>query len=349
MSQQYTILFGGSSFEHEISVVSAITLKKVLEGKQLGFIFVSADREFYKIPADKMKSNHFSSGAYKKDAKLGLANGGFTTSGLFGSKRVDTGTIINLIHGGDGEDGKIAGMLTFYKIPFIGPRLEACAVSFNKELTKMYAQAVGVKMLDYQVIRRGEEASIRFDFPIILKPARLGSSIGVSIVKEASELDYALDVAFEFDTDIVVEPFVAGVHEYNLAGCFTGEWNYSIIENPQKEEFLDFDKKYLDFNRSEKPQDADLPEKTAEAMRDAFRKIYGTRFAGSLIRCDFFVIDDEVYLNEINPIPGSMANYLFADFTATMDALSRSLPKEQHIHIDYLYINKIQSSKGKVR
>ena len=348
MKKVYGIVFGGMSFEHEISVVSAITLKKVLEGFDLRFLFVSAEREFYLIEADNMKSTYFSKGEYKKAKKLTLGKGGFATGGLFGSKPVETDCIINLIHGGDGEDGKMASLFDFYGIPYIGPGIEASVLSFNKLYTKLYAKELGVKTVDYQLIRRGESYDLKFGFPVIVKPLRLGSSIGVSIVKEAGELEYALDVAFEFDSEVLVEPFIQGVREYNLAGYRAGEHRLSIIENPQKEEFLDFDKKYLDFSRDGKPAAADIPEALAEAMRANFKTIYNTLFDGSLIRCDFFVIDDAVYLNEINPIPGSMANYLFEDFRLAIDELSSNLPRKRTITVDYLYINKIQSSKGKV-
>lgn len=336
------------SFEHEISVVSAITLKKVLEGFDLRFVFVSAEREFYLIEAANMKSTYFSKGEYQKAKKLSLAKGGFATHGLFGSKPVEIDCLLNLIHGGDGEDGKMASLFDFYGVPCIGPGIEASVLSFNKLYTKFYAKELGVKTVEYQLIRRGESYDLTFDFPVIIKPLRLGSSIGVSIVKAAGDLEYALDVAFEFDSEVLVEPFIEGVKEYNLAGYRAGEHRLSIIENPQKEEFLDFDKKYLDFSRDGKPSAADIPEPLAEAMRANFKTIYNTLFDGSLIRCDFFVIENEVYLNEINPIPGSMANYLFDDFQASIRELSDNLPRKRNITVDYLYINKIQSSKGKV-
>ena len=133
-----TVLFGGSSYEHEISIVSAITLKKVLKRTQLQFVFVDAHREFYLIEPANMTSKHFSSGAYKKAKKLTLKKGGFVIEGRFGSKTLESGTVLNLIHGRDGEDGKIAAMLEFYGVPYIGPRLEAGALSYSKLTTKFW-------------------------------------------------------------------------------------------------------------------------------------------------------------------------------------------------------------------
>lgn len=341
------ILFGGSSFEHEISIVSAITMKKVLKKSTLTYIFVSSDRKFYLIDTDKINSKLFSSGEYKKSKELTLKQGCFSADGMFGSKSIDFDVVLNLIHGRDGEDGKISSMMEFFNIPYISPRTEASALSYNKLYTKFLAESLGVKTVDYEYLSKNDERKITMSYPVIIKPVRLGSSIGVSIVREASELDYALDVAFEFDTDVIVEPFIEGVKEFNQAGCFTDEWELSIVEEPHKEEFLDFEKKYMDFSRDSQVLAADITDDLKEKIQESFKKIYNTLFHGSIIRCDFFVVDGEVLLNEINPIPGSMANYLFQDFEGMVERLTQNLPKENKIAIDYQYIHSIQSAKGK--
>ena len=341
------ILFGGSSYEHEISIVSAITMRKVLKKSKLIYIFVSSDRKFYLIDTEKINAKLFSSGAYKKAKQLTLKNGGFYIDGLFGSKAVGFDIALNLIHGRDGEDGKIASMMEFYGIPFISPRLEASALSYNKLYTKFLAESLGVKTVAYQYLSKTDERKITMDFPVIVKPVRLGSSIGVSIVKDASQLDYALDVGFEFDTDVIIEPFIEGVKEFNQAGTYTDRWELSIVEEPQKEAFLDFEKKYMDFSRDAKVLAADITDELKARIQESFKKIYDPLFKGSIIRCDFFVVDGEVLLNEINPIPGSMANYLFEDFEGTVYRLAQHLPKERNIAVNYAYIHSIQNAKGK--
>jgi len=341
------ILFGGASFEHEISIVSAITVKEKLAAFDLSFIFCDQDHTFYRIDAAKMKAVTFSRGEHRKMPKLSIADGGFEEKGLFGSKKHEM-PVLNLIHGGDGEDGTIAAMLDFFHIPFIGPRKEASMLSFDKHYTKWLAASLGVRTLPFEIVRKDAERTIATAYPFIVKPARLGSSIGVSVVREASELDYALDVAFEFDEVVLIEPFVAGVKEYNLAGFSTrGEITYSIVEEPQKAEFLDFEKKYLDFSRSGKVEHAEVTDKLVAQLREAFAKIYLPLFEGALIRCDFFEIEGEVYLNEINPIPGSMANYLFEDFAGAVQKLLGSLPDRRAIRVQYDYIHSISQAKGK--
>ncbi len=341
------ILFGGSSYEHEISIVSAITMKKVLKKATLTYIFVSSDRKFYAIDAEKINSKLFSSGAYRKSKELTLRQGGFSIDGMFASKSLNVDVVLNLIHGRDGEDGKIASLMEFFAIPYISPRLEASALSYNKLYTKFLADSLGVKTVAYEHLSKEDKREITMPYPVIIKPVRLGSSIGVSIVRDASELDYALDVAFEFDNDVIIEPFIEGVKEYNLAGCYTDKWELSIVEEPHKESFLDFEKKYMDFSRDSQVLAADIDESLKSSIEQRFQKIYHPLFQGSIIRCDFFVVDGEVLLNEINPIPGSMANYLFDDFEAMLERLAQHLPKEQDIAVDYQYIHSIQSAKGK--
>jgi len=344
--KKIAILFGSVSFEHEISIVSAIAMKKVLNN-ELIYIFIDKNREFYHIPTDTITSKVFSSGEYKKCDKLFLTQDGFATKGLFGSKQLQFDTLINLVHGADGEDGTLAGLLKFYHIPFIGPRVDACVVSFDKFVTKSYAQNCDVKTLSYSYFHKDQQIQID-SFPCIIKPTKLGSSLGISIVKDNSELSYALDTAFEFDDTIIVEPFIQDVKEYNLAGTkIDGKFVFSIVEEPSKEEFLDFEKKYLDFNRTSQVNEANIDEDLVSKLKDNFIKIYNNTFDGAIIRCDFFVIENEVYLNEINPIPGSMANYLFDDFNKLVNDLANFLPKEKIININYEYVNQIQKAKGK--
>lgn len=340
------IVFGCSSYEHEISIVSSIAMKDVLSD-ELIYIFCDQNREFYEIPTSTIKSKLFSSGEYKKCDKLTIQKGGFAKKSMFGQKEIAFDVVLNLTHGGDGEDGVLASLFEFYGIPFIGPRIEACSVSSHKFLTKGYASSVDVKTIDYAFYTKND--AIKIDtFPVIIKPVRLGSSIGVSIVKSQEELDYALDVAFEFDDAVIIEPFIANIKEYNLAGTkVNGEFIFSIIEEPQKAEFLDFDKKYLDFSRTSKALEAQINEALKEKIQEAFKKLYNTLFEGALIRCDFFVVDGEVYINEINSIPGSMANYLFENFNTVLTSLANNLPSKKAITINYEYVNKIQASKGK--
>ena len=339
------LLFGGVSYEHEISIVSSIALKEVIKEEKI-YIFCDSEREFYLIDEKDMKSKFFSTGEYKKSPKLILKNGGFYQKGLLKEKKIEFDVLLNVVHGADGEDGKIASLLDFFGIKYVGPREEASFVSFNKLFTKLYAKEIGVEVLEYEVLKRGEYET-SFSFPLIVKPLRLGSSIGVSVVRKKEDLEYALDVAYEFDNEVLIEPFIEGVKEYNLAGCKGEDFIFSVVEEPKKEEFLDFEKKYLDFSRTERVLKADILKELEKRLQEAFKKIYGDVFEGALIRCDFFVIEDKVYLNEINSVPGSYANYLFEDFNFVLKELISHLPSPKSVPIEYRYINSIQKAKGK--
>ncbi len=344
---KFALLFGGASFEHEISIVSAIALKDVLK-KDHVFIFLDADGNFFHIPSEKMKSDHFSNGGYKKDTKLTLVRGGFEKKGVFKTSRFEEwDIIINLVHGAQGEDGTLSSLLDFYDLPYIGPRKEASVISFNKWLGKLYAKDLGIKCVEFVRLNIDGNRTIPFDFPVIVKPLRLGSSIGVSVAKDKKELDFALDVAFEFDDEVLVEPFLENIAEYNVAGCYAkGKWHIGSIEAPSRKEFLDFEQKYLDFSRTHAIEAAPINEELKEMLEEAFKRLYDPLFAGALVRCDFFVKDGKIFINEINPIPGSLANYLFEDFISVLRDLAKSLPKSRKIRPDYAYIERVQSAKG---
>ncbi|WP_300791222.1 hypothetical protein [Helicobacter sp. UBA3407] len=191
----FCILFGGKSYEHEISIVSAIALKKLLPQVK-HFVFLDALHNFYLIPIQNMQSKFFSSKEYIKAQKIYPKKDGFYLRTFFGEKPLNLPILINLIHGGDGEDGSVASLLDFYGIPYIGPRNPACVLSFDKELTKLLAKGRGVLSLEYRVLYRDMPIPKNLTFPLIIKPARLGSSIGISIVESQEKLQYALESAF---------------------------------------------------------------------------------------------------------------------------------------------------------
>ncbi len=343
----FCILFGGKSYEHEISIVSAIAIRKLFPQLK-HFVFLDSSHNFYLIPAQKMQSKFFSSKDYIKEQKIYPQKDGFCMRTFFGEKPLHFPILINLIHGGDGEDGSIASLLDFYGIPYIGPRNPACVLSFDKELTKLLAQSRGVKSLEYRVLYREEPIPEGLTFPLIIKPARLGSSIGISIVESQERLQYALESAFEFDEKVIIEPFIEGIKEYNLAGFKSKEgMQFSFIEEPEKKKFLDFEKKYLDFSRTGNAKEAEISEDLKSALQENFSRLYQNLFEGALIRCDFFVKDNQCYLNEINPIPGSLANYLFKDFQGVLQELSKALPKPNEIRVAYEFLHQIQFAKGK--
>ncbi|MCE3036491.1 D-alanine--D-alanine ligase [Helicobacter sp. faydin-H20] len=342
----FCLLFGGLSWEHEISIVSAITIKNTLKQEIKHFIFVDENHQFYEVLEQEMQADFFANKKYKNKKPLQLDFKGFYFSTFFTKKYLAFDTLINLVHGGDGEDGVLASLLDFYNIPFIGPRIEASVLSYNKYYTKLFAQARNVKTLPFEILTQKDSRKTSFDFPVIIKPAKLGSSIGIGIATDSKSFDFVLDQAFEYDDMVLIEPFYKGIKEYNLAGCkIKDSFCLSIIEEPKKEDLLNFEDKYLDFSRDKKTTQAFITPQLEKEMQENFKYIYENCFEGALIRCDFFVHNDTLYLNEINPIPGSMANYLFDDFKTILQNLAQNLPAKKPIFIDYRYIKKIQKAK----
>lgn len=337
---QYAMVFGGNSYEHEISIVSAVTVAKLLD--DVIFIYVSFDNEFYLIDKNNMNANYFAKGGFKNLKPLVLKQGGFYLKKLLGEEKVEFDIAINIVHGKDGEDGKLASMFDFYNIKYIGPRTAACVLSFDKHLTKLYANEVGVKTIAYKLL---ESKNDEVELPVILKPARLGSSIGINIVKNKEDFAYAYDSSYEFDDKILAEPFIENIQEVNLAGFFDGEKIvFSKIEEPKKNGHLDFDQKYLSF-KQEKIEEVKLNDELVNKLKDAFTRLYLPLFKGALIRCDFFIKDNEIYLNEINPNPGSYANYLFDDFKSSLEKLAKSIESDFKIKENFTFLNKIVRAK----
>lgn len=337
---KYAMIFGANSYEHEISIVSAVTVAKLLD--DVIFIYISFDNEFYLIDKNNMNANYFAKGSYKSLKPLILQKGGFFVKKMLGFEKINFDVAINIVHGKDGEDGKIASLFDFYNISYIGPRTTACVLSFDKHLTKIYAAEVGVKTIPYKLLKSKND---EVELPIILKPARLGSSIGINIVKNKEDFAYAYDSSIEFDEKVLAEPFIENIKEVNLAGFFDGEKIiYSKIEEPKKDGHLDFDQKYLSF-KQEKIEEVVLNDEIVNKLKTAFANLYMPLFKGALIRCDFFIKDNEVYLNEINPNPGSYANYLFDDFKTCLEKLAKAVEKEPKIKENFAFLNKIVRAK----
>ena len=338
------ILFGGNSYEHEISIVSAISLKNELEFDLL-FIFIDENRDLFLIDSEHLKASLFADKGYKKYPLLSFANKGFNQKSLFKDKFIDCENIINLIHGQDGEDGSISSFLSWYGFSYISPSIEASVLSYNKILTKLYAKANNINILEYEILKDTKNPKTKFDFPVIIKPAKLGSSLGINIAKNQEEFVYYIDEALEYDKNILIEPFIEGVEEFNLAGYFTYDLHFSKIEQVNKKEILDFDTKYLDFARDDKIKEANISDELKDKMYLSFKKVYGDMFKNALIRCDFFIYKNDVYLNEINSIPGSLSHYLFDDYNKIIQDMFKTFRANKKIKITYNYINKIKKAK----
>ena len=236
--------------------------------------------------------------------------------------------VFPVLHGENGEDGAVQGLLQLAGIPYVGPHISASAVSMDKTLTKLVVDHAGITQAAWQLVRRGEldnhmesvldKLENRFSYPMFVKPAGTGSSVGVSKAADREELAKALVDAAKFDKKVLVEEFIAG-REIEVAVMGNDSPVASTCgEIDSGVEFYDYDAKYVtDTSTAYIP--ARIPEDVQELVREAAVKVYSAIGCQGLSRVDFFVTyeDHRVVFNEINTLPGftsiSMYPKLFAD------------------------------------
>ena len=223
--------------------------------------------------------------------------------------------VFPVLHGENGEDGAVQGLMQLAGIPCVGPDLAASAVSMDKTLTKLVVDHIGQPQAAWSLIRREElhrrmevilaQLQEKFTFPMFVKPAGTGSSVGVSKATDAVSLQKALLTAAEYDEKILVEEFIYG-REVEVAVMGNDSPIASICgEIDSGAEFYDYDAKYItDTSVAYIP--ARIDEDVAEQVRDAAVKIYSALDCRGLSRVDFFVTydDNRMVFNEINTLPG---------------------------------------------
>ena len=240
-------------------------------------------------------------------------------------ERIDV--VFPVLHGENGEDGAMQGLLQLAGIPYVGPNVAASATCMDKTLTKLVMDCAGIRQAAWQLVKAQELAvnpeavmdavEKHFSYPVFVKPAGTGSSVGVAKAKNREALLAALQNAAKFDQKVLVEEFING-HEVEVAVLGNDAPAASICgEIDSGTEFYDYDAKYIsDCARLYIP--ARIDEQTAESVRDTAIRAYQALGCRGLSRVDFFVTyeGNEIVFNEINTIPGftsiSMYPKLFA-------------------------------------
>ena len=308
----YGIIFGGRSYEHDISVITAVQAAACLEGevypiyaKEGAFYLVTSEMSVERFARKKvkMKRVHF-------DASDGR---GCIVCGL---RRIFLDGMLMCCHGGEGEDGRFSAMMDIYDIPYTAPSPLASAVTMDKRASKIWFDRYGFKNAKGVFLHVGDDLSAANElrYPLIVKPARLGSSIGIEIAGSAEELLERLEVAFRFDTDVVVEEVIPNALELNCAAFLEkGNIVLSAVESPQRwHDFLTFEDKYQG-GKYKYGTDVPVPEDIVERAQKLTEEIYRSFELFGIVRVDYLYdpAEDELYVNEINSQPGSLAYYLF--------------------------------------
>ena len=315
------ILFGGVSPEHEVSLRSAESVLNNIDKNKYNIFPVGitkggewilyGGREYADLPSGKWQQ-------HPDNCRVALSP--VRGQGLLRfegdcvvQERIDV--VYPVLHGENGEDGSVQGLMQLAGIPCVGPHVAASAVAMDKTLTKLVADHAGVTQADWQLVRSGDMGSrmektldsleARFRYPVFVKPAGTGSSVGVSKACDREDLRSALLAAGKYDDKVLVEEFIRG-REVEVAVMGNDSPVASVCgEIDSGAEFYDYDAKYItDTSVAYIP--ARIPEDVAETVRDTAVKIYKAIGCQGLSRVDFFVTwqENKVVFNEINTLPG---------------------------------------------
>jgi len=326
------VIYGGRSGEHEVSLASAAAVFKNLDPDRYDAvpILIAKDGRWtlpprppmLEVAADAIASAKKTPAEIGREAHLVAHPGGDALltidperpQGALSGVTLDV--VFPVLHGPYGEDGTVQGLLELANLPYVGAGVLASSVGMDKATMKLVFAAKGLPICDYEVVlkrdwQRDEHTVLttvvnRLGFPVFVKPANLGSSVGISKAKHAAELRTAIDLAAEFDRKIVIEAAVPNAREIEVAVLGNDEPEASVPgEIISSREFYDYDAKYLDQgSRSVIPAPltpAQVDEVRARAV-DAYKAID----CAGMARVDFLLAGDSgmLYLNEVNTIPG---------------------------------------------
>jgi len=326
-------MFGGVSAEHEVSVVSGLQALESLDASLYApvVIYIGKKGEMWHLPGVTDRSGFL--GAKKSEVSFGRdSKGGYVEArGLFGNWIYPYAAFL-AFHGGSGEGGSLQGLLESSGIPFTSSSTEGSVIAMNKRLTKEVLREAKVPVLpDVQLfasdIRAEVETAARsaigaLGLPLIIKPVHLGSSIGINVAHTEIELQKGLLTAAFSDEELLLEPFLEGIREYNCAVRRVGDVvEVSEIEKPVSHDaILSFADKYERGGKKvgsgmaslSRELPAKIPPELKQRIQDAARRAFIACRLKGMARIDFMQSEaGDVYLTEVNPIPGSMAFYLW--------------------------------------
>ncbi len=338
------VIFGSRSVEHDVSIVTAQQVMHALDARKYEVvpIYITRDGRWVSGPGLRdigtFRSDNISEMMGIKEVIISpsTVHHGLIVSPvsrLFGRSQLRALDVaFPVVHGSHGEDGTLQGLFELVDLPYVGAGVLASAVTRDKIMLKTVLTGLGIPVVKWVAFTRQEWVTAadmllariesEIGFPVFVKPASLGSSIGVARANDAGEARIYINVAANFDRRILVEAAVEGVMEINCAVMGNADPRATVLEQPISwQEFLTYEEKYM---RSEgaagmkgaerripAPISDDLAGRIREMALRAFRAVDGRGIA----RVDFLVREEagEVFLNEINTMPGSLAFYLWQE------------------------------------
>lgn len=323
------IIFGGRSVEHEISIITAYQVIEAIDKEKFKPIPIYITKDGKWITGKELSSISSFKATFPsikgREAFISpVAKDGLIIPGLF-LKRQAIDIAFPLIHGTYGEDGTLQGLLELSDIPYVGSPVLGSSLCMDKVASKMLFKSLGFPLVPWLWFERRawrenqdkiiKEIEEKLSFPLIVKPSNLGSSIGINICNTADELSFAFDVCFEYAEMAIVEKALSDIREINCAILGDYEVIPSLCEEVFKgEKFLTYEEKYKKGKGMQalgRKIPAPLPDELTKKIQDmAISSFKAFRLKG-IARIDFLLKDDEIYINEINTIPGSLSFYLF--------------------------------------
>ena len=346
MSRRRTIvavIFGGRSVEHDVSIVTGGQVMAACSaaGYDVVPVYIARDGRWFTGAPLTVLDNFADEDIVRRDGVQACLISPDTRhhgliinplAGRFSKSQVQRIDVcFPALHGTHGEDGNVQGLLELADIPYVGYATLGSALTNDKIMTKMLLRQAGIAVLDDHWFTREQwleesDAVIaailnKFDFPLFIKPATLGSSIGIGRADTEAMLRASIDIAANFDRRILVEPAVADGIEINCSVIGLGKaFEASVLEQPVSwDEFLSYEDKYLrggeGMKSAERLIPAPIDPALARAIQDASIRAFEVADGRGIARIDYLVRPqaNEFYLNEINTMPGSLAFYLWRD------------------------------------
>lgn len=331
------VLLGGPSAEHDVSIVSGTAIADALRerGEDVRQVLIDLTGQWWWLPADHRRDGRPQS-AYDDPAALG-AEGPFTVGAAIDrlANAVPRPLVFIALHGPFGEDGTVQALLEAADLAYTGSGVTASALGMDKAVFKRLMRGIGLPVVDWIEVRsarwRADPAAVLAELEafaagtgtgrLMVKPSNLGSSVGITLVHDPSELPAALNEAFRHDEVALAEAYLAGARDLEVSVIGNDHARLELFgpgEILAGHEFYDYAAKYTP-GLSETSTQAEIPAAMRAAIlkisRDAYRAIGGEGFA----RVDFLVRGDDVFLSEINTIPGFTPISLFPTMPASAD------------------------------
>jgi D-alanine-D-alanine ligase len=310
------ILFGGRSAEHEISLISARNIVAAMDKKKYEIIAIGIDKQgrwSYDPSARLLRDEHKRVMQFD-DAQLTAILPGAKQPSLvpLGGDSLGVDVVFPVLHGPFGEDGTVQGLLKLANLPFVGASVLGSAIGMDKDVMKRLLRDATIPVGRFHAYDRSTADRIRFSRikkalgqPLFVKPANLGSSVGISKVASRQELEAAVKNAFRFDNKILIEEFIEG-REIECSVLGNDDPIASLPgEIVTGHSFYSYEAKYMDDQGSRLEIPAKLPRAIVRSVQEMAIRTYKTLCCEGMARVDFFVkTDGQVLVNEINTIPG---------------------------------------------